>query len=65
MSPRMIAMLLLCILAWLACAAFVIAAAYLHYIMNSSKDVTPLILGAVVSGSGGSWLVNEIIHWKP
>lgn len=49
-----------CILAWMACTAFVVAAAYIHYVMN--KDVTPLIFGAIISGGGGYWLTNELIE---
>lgn len=64
MSSRMIVMVMFCLLAWLACAAFVIAAAYIHYIMKSPQDVTPLVLGAIVSGCGASWLTNEIVITK-
>jgi len=60
----MIIALLFCILAWLACAAFIIAAAYIHYIMASPKDVTALILGALVSGGGASWLTNLLVTGK-
>jgi hypothetical protein len=57
-------MLAFSILAWLACAGFIIIATYVHYGMNSNKDVTPLILGAWLSGAGGCYLINEIINGK-
>lgn len=61
MGPRLFFICLLCLLAWLACATFIGLAIYLHYVMGV-KDVVVLIIGAVASGGGGSFLVHEIIY---
>lgn len=61
MSARMCVTLLFCMLAWVSCAAFIVAAAYIHYVMNSSKDVSGLIFGAIIAASGASWLTNILV----
>jgi uncharacterized protein (UPF0333 family) len=58
MSDKSQIKLAFCILAWIACTAFVVAATYIHYAMD--KDVTPLIFGAIISGGSGYWLLNEL-----
>lgn len=61
MSARFIAELFFAFLGWAVCLAFVGAAVYIHYIMASPKDVTPLVMGGIFTGIGSCVLTYHVV----
>lgn len=47
---KFVALLVIAALLWLACFSLVGLAVYIHYFTDSSKDIGPLLIAAVVFG---------------
>ncbi len=49
---------------WAVCLSFMGGAIYIHYVMGSSKDVAPLVMGGVISGIGSGVLTYYVVTGK-